>query len=217
MIENRSLSNFDLTIERLRARLTQPLPGRALFMQMAPENRKHKPVAEARAQGCREGGVLVLLYQVAGEAHTVLTVRSASLRNHAGQVSFPGGRLDPGEDARQAAMREAWEELGIVAEKLDLLGELSQLYIPPSNFCLVPIVAATHERPDFRPHDAEVAELLEVPIRLFTDPAYQHVESRLIEGEPRRIPYYLAGDHKVWGATAMILTELAAVWLEIQG
>lgn len=208
--------DFEIAIARLRARLAEPLPGLATFMAMAPQNPRHMPVAQARAQGCREGGVLALLYPLEGETYTVLTRRSDALRNHAGQISFPGGRLDPGEDARQAALREAWEELGIVPEALDILGLLSELYIPPSNFCLAPVVAATHERPHFQPHDAEVAELIEAPLRLFTDPATRAWEERILEGEPRRIPYYQVGPHKVWGATAMVLTELGVLWAEIR-
>ena len=207
-------TNFEEQIERLRARLARPLPGVPVCMTMAPENRRHMPVAQARAEGCREGGVLALLYPLEGETHVVLTRRNERLRTHAGQISFPGGRLDPGEDARTAALREAWEELGIIADALDILGALSQLYIPPSNYCLTPIVAATHFRPDFDPHDAEVAELIEVPMRAFCDPALREVETRTIEGEPRRIPFYRIGPHKVWGATAMILSELAAAWEE---
>nr|MBA3534623.1 CoA pyrophosphatase [Ardenticatenales bacterium] len=157
----------------------------------------------------------LLLYPLEAEPHTVLTVRSAALRTHAGQISLPGGRIDPGEDAIQCAVREAWEELGIIPEELDILGVLSELYIPPSNYCLTPVVAATHRRPDFRPHTDEVADLLEVPVALFTDPQNWLMENRMIEGVARRIPYFEVGAHKVWGATAMILAEAMAIWREI--
>jgi 8-oxo-dGTP pyrophosphatase MutT (NUDIX family) len=210
-------SNFEQAVAYLRERLGQPLPGRDAYMLMAPQNPGHRVVAVARAQGCREGGVLALLYPVEGQAHLVLTVRSESLRTHAGQISLPGGRIDPGEDAMQAALREAWEELGIVREELDILGTLSELYIPPSNFCLTPVVAATHRRPDFRPHDAEVAALIEAPMYLLSDPATIHEEMRFIAGEERRVPYFLLGTQKVWGATAMILAELVVLWREMQG
>jgi 8-oxo-dGTP pyrophosphatase MutT (NUDIX family) len=206
---------FEVSIQRLRERMRGTLPGRDAYMRMAPQNRGHKPVEEARQLGCREGGVLLLLYSLEGEAYTVLTVRSDNLRTHAGQVSLPGGRLDPGEDAAQGAVREAWEELGIVPEELDILGHLSPLYIPPSNFCLTPVVAATHRRPDFQPHDAEVAQLIEAPVQRFLDPQYRFVEVWQIEGEARRVPYFMLGRHKVWGATAMTLSEFGLLWEEI--
>ncbi|MDQ4075354.1 MAG: CoA pyrophosphatase [Chloroflexota bacterium] len=207
--------SFEQTIQRLRHRLTQPLPGREVYMRMAPENPMHRIVEVARESGCREGAVLLLLYLLDGEIHTVLTRRSDSLSNHAGQISLPGGRLDPGESVTEAAVREAWEELGVVPEELDILGHLSELYIPPSNYCLTPVIAATHRRPDFEPHDAEVAELIETPVRRFTDPANRHEETRFIAGKQRSAPYYRIGPHKVWGATAMILTEMAALWNEL--
>jgi 8-oxo-dGTP pyrophosphatase MutT (NUDIX family) len=211
------VTDFEQAVEFLRERLQQPLPGRDAYMLMAPQNPGHRMVAVARAEGCREGGVLALLYPVEGQAHIVLTVRSETLRNHAGQISLPGGRMDPGEDAVQTALREAWEELGIVAEELDVLGALSEMYIPPSNFCLTPVVAATHRRPDFTPHDAEVAALIEVPLDLLADPATIQEETRFIAGEERRVPYFLIDSHKVWGATAMILAELVVLWREMRG
>lgn len=219
MTQNQPLTSttpFDVAIERLRARLRAPLPGLETFMQMAPQNPHHRRVDVARQNGCREGSVLLLLYPLRAEPFVVLTERSASLRNHAGQISLPGGRIEPGETPEQGALREAWEELGIVAEAVDVLGRLSQFYIPPSNFCLTPVVAATHRRPDFVPHDAEVAAFLEVPMVHFVGPDNRHHETRLIAGEPRRAPYYAFDGHKIWGATAMILTEMAVVWEESQ-
>ncbi len=212
-----SPQQFEAVIAWLRQRLREPLPGREVFMQMAPENPMHLIVEAARANGCREGAVLLLVYLLRGQMHTVLTLRAAGLRNHAGQISLPGGRVDPGEDMVQCAIREAWEELGIVPAELDILGRLSELYIPPSNFCLVPIVAVTHRRPDFQPHDVEVAELIETPLALFAEPASRQEETRLIAGVERRAPYYLVGSHKVWGATAMILAEMAALWASHDG
>ncbi|MGB0383691.1 MAG: NUDIX hydrolase [Ardenticatenaceae bacterium] len=206
---------FQTRINQLGERLTKPLPGMEKFLEMAPENRRRKTVAEARARGCREGSVLLLLYPIEGVTHTVLTVRSASLRTHAGQISLPGGRIDPGEEAVEAALREAWEELDIMADQLEVLGSLSELYIPPSNYCLVPIVAATSRRPDFRPNEREVAQLLELPIDYFIGPTNRRVETWTIQGQPLRIPFFQYRSHKIWGATAMILTEMAALWEEI--
>ena len=217
MHTSNSVNEFQLHINQLRRRLGEPLPGLDKFIDMAPENRKRKPVHQARARGCREGSVLLLLYPIDGVAHTVLTVRSASLRTHAGQISLPGGRIDPGEDAVQAALREAWEELEIVPEELEVIGSLSELYIPPSNFCLQPIVAVTDCRPNFQAQETEVAELLEIPISYFVGPANRRVEIWKIEGKPRRIPFFLYGPHKIWGATGMIMSQMAALWEEMGG
>jgi 8-oxo-dGTP pyrophosphatase MutT (NUDIX family) len=197
---------------RLRHRLTLPLPGRDIYMRMAPQNPMHRVVAVARARGCREGAVLILLYPQGDEIHLVLTERAATLNSHAGQVSLPGGRVDAGETVVDAALREAWEELRIQRAALTVLGTLSELYIPPSNYCLQPVVAMAHDRPEFVPQPDEVEAVIEAPLGAFTDPENRHEEEWIIQGEPRRIPFFQVGPYKVWGATAMMLNEFLAVW-----
>jgi 8-oxo-dGTP pyrophosphatase MutT (NUDIX family) len=142
-------------------------------------------------------------------------VRSLSLRNHAGQISLPGGRLDAGETVIEAALREAWEELAIISSEVELLGSLSPMYILPSNYCLTTIVAATYQRPDFRPHKGEVAELLEIPMDHFVGATNRRLERWTIRGEARQIPFFQFGSHKIWGATGMILAEMAHLWERI--
>ena len=175
---------FGEGVRRLRARLGRPLPGRDAVKDVAPS------------------------------AHTVLTVRSAALRDHAGQISLPGGRIEAGESPVDAALREAWEELAIGPADLDVLGVLTPIYVPPSHFLVHPVVAARRSRPDLRPHAAEVAEAIEVPIARFLDDAVRRVEIWDIRGERRRVPFFDLEGHKVWGATAMILREFAVVWRE---
>ncbi len=171
-------------IARLREALSRPLPGLPGQMGMAPvpwpgTERIFDPNLE-----CRRAGVLVLLYPVkratrrGGASHVTgedlclaLTRRTDALDNHRGQISFPGGSLDDGETTRAAALREAWEELGIESGGLEVLGELSPLYIPPSGFCIYPAVAYAAQRPAFAPNSYEVAELLEVPLAHLLDPA----------------------------------------------
>jgi len=203
---------FDAQIDRLRRRLAEPLPGNASMNDLAPSARSFVPPDQARAQGSHEGGALLLVYPHHGAPHTVLTLRRSDLRLHAGQVSLPGGRLEPGETPRDAALREAWEELAIPSGDLDLLGSLTPIYIPPTHYLLYPTVAVHRERPAFRIQPSEVAELIEVPIDRFVGAANRRVETWTIRGEPRRVPHFVVGRHKVWGATAMILHQFAAVW-----
>ncbi len=214
MQNHQTLDAFQLNIKNLQERFKQPLPGLERFIEMAPENRERQPVEQARKKGCREGSVLLLLYPINGIAHTVLTVRSASLRTHAGQISLPGGRIDSGESATEAALREAWEELDIQREELEVIGPLSELYIPPSHFCLQPIVAYSNHRPNFQAQEAEVAALLEIPIRFFAGPSNRRVEYWEFGSEKRRIPFFLYKQHKIWGATGMIMSEMIAIWEE---
>lgn len=203
---------WERRLDRLQVRLAGPLPGPAILRRLLPENREIKSLEAARAEGCREGGVLLLLYPIERRPHIVLTVRSATLRTHAGQISLPGGRVEPGESIVTAALREAWEELGVRPEAVTVLGRLSSFFIPPSNFCLNPVVGAIPSRPDFEPHTAEVAELIESPVDHFTDPANLRQEQWQFGGESRRVGYYQVGPHKVWGATAMVLAEFVELW-----
>lgn len=207
-----SVEDFHTRILKLRHRFSEPLPGLDTFIDMAPDLRRRINIDHALAAGCRKGAALLLLYPIDGITHTVLTVRSLSLRSHAGQISLPGGRLDPGETVIEAALREAWEELAIISAEVELLGSLSPMYIPPSNSCLTTIVGATSRRPDFRPHKGEVAELIEIPMDHFVGATNRRLETWNLRGERRQIPFFLFGSHKIWGATGMILSEMGHLW-----
>ncbi|MCI0398811.1 MAG: CoA pyrophosphatase [Chloroflexi bacterium] len=155
----------------------------------------------------RQGAVLLLLYAWEGETYLVLTRRRDDLTSHAGQISFPGGRREDGEPLVQTALREAYEEVGVNPAALTLLGELSSLYIPPSDYEVHPFVAWHEGRPVFNVHDREVAELLEVPLAHLLDAANRVEEQWEIRGYPVQVPFFQVGEHKVWGATAMMLSE----------
>jgi 8-oxo-dGTP pyrophosphatase MutT (NUDIX family) len=196
-------------IERLRAALARPLPGLPAQMGMSPHPRPGTDRILDPFLDCRRAAVLVLFYPDAqGALRIVLTRRTDRLESHRGQISFPGGSMDPGEDAQAAARREAQEELGIDPASLELIGELSPLYIPPSGFCVYPVVAYAPETPRFIPSEEEVAEVLEVSLEHLLLPATRCEETWDLRGAPVLVPYYAVGEHKVWGATAMILCEM---------
>ncbi len=201
-----------LTIDQIEAALRRPLPGLPAMVRMAPNPRPlYPPTPDHRP---REGAVLVLLYPdgTDGELHLVLTRRTDTVGNHRGQISFPGGSVDPDDlSTAHTALREACEEIGVCETDLRLLGDLTPLYIPPSDFRIFPHVAYLSRRPDFLLQPAEVAELLEVPISHFLDEGNTTQEEWFVSGATRQIPYYLVGRHKVWGATAMVLAELSAI------
>jgi len=193
------------TIELVRAALRGLLPGLEAQITMAPRPRPFSPPPGVKA---RQAGVLLLLYPMHGVLHLVLTVRTASLNHHSGQISLPGGGWEEEDASFQAtALREAQEEIGIVTDTLELLGSLTPLYVPPSHNIVHPFVAHTPQRPAFQPDPQEVAELLEVPLRLLLDPATRREEDWMWRGEPLHVPFYAVGEHKVWGATAIILAE----------
>jgi 8-oxo-dGTP pyrophosphatase MutT (NUDIX family) len=141
-----------------------------------------------------------------GELEVLLTRRAAELGTHAGQISFPGGRIDPTDrDATAAALRECEEELGIRAESIEVLGELDHVVTAGTRFQITPIAGHLRGRPVMTPNPAEVAEALFIPFRAF-------VEERTMElvDMPRRkaVVFYRFGEVTVWGATARILRQL---------
>jgi 8-oxo-dGTP pyrophosphatase MutT (NUDIX family) len=128
--------------------------------------------------------------------------------SHKGQISLPGGAREPGDRTLlDTALREAKEELGISAEKAEILGSLTSLYIPGSDYCIRPYVAYVSSRPELHPDPFEVAESIEMPLRLLLDPATRQEEMRELRGAQVVVPFYRLGAHKVWGATAMVLGE----------
>lgn len=202
--------------QRLIDAFARPLPGVDAQIRMAPVPRLGWD-PYTMPEGLRDGAALLLLYP-AGEAlepHILLTVRGSGLRKHTGQVSFPGGSVDPHESIEAAALREAGEEVGVDPATVRVLGRLTPLHIPVSGYALHPVVGVTDTRPVFAIHEWEVARILEVTIDMLEDPARLKREERLREadGKTYRIdfPYFDIDGEKVWGATAMALAEFLAL------
>src|SRR5512136_1100326 len=124
-----------MTIDDVRRALTRPLPGLEAQARMAPPYRKGDIDKMLNPPACRQAGVLVLLYPLDGRLCFPLTRRPDSVEFHKGQISLPGGSQEEGESLGQTALREAQEEIGVDAARVELIGRLSRLYVPPSNFC----------------------------------------------------------------------------------
>lgn len=195
-------------LKEIKRKLNGPLPGLRAQLRMAPEPRPGtRPCREMESSSLR-AGVLVLFYPKDGRLHLLLTRRTERVVTHRGQISFPGGTQHPGETIEETALREAAEELGLVPAKIVLLGRLTPLYIPLSNFCIYPVVACLPERPEIRPQPEEVAEVLEIPVDHLLDAATLRRETWIQNDEPYHVPFYAFGQHKIWGATAIVLAEL---------
>jgi 8-oxo-dGTP pyrophosphatase MutT (NUDIX family) len=161
----------------------------------------------------RPASTLLLLYpDDRGELTVPLTVRHAEMRAHAGEVSLPGGAVDPGDASREAAaLREAHEEIGIQPGSVRILGHLDDTWIPVSNFELRPYVGALPRRPALLPQAAEVAAIVELPVRQLLEPdAVTEEEIEVREFRLRAAVYRYAGE-RIWGATARTLAMFAAV------
>jgi len=197
-----------LTAQYIRDALQIPdFDGLAMQEDMLPEARDLFPRREDIPP--QRAGVLVMLYPTNDDWQIVLTLRSDKLRGHRGQVSFPGGRQDPeDDDLTQTALRETCEELGICKKNLEILGTMTELYIPPSHYDVLPTVALAHQLPTFSPNPDEVSQVFTMSLSALLNPATRHNENWSFKGVRLNVPYYLVGGHKVWGATAMILCEL---------
>ena len=208
-------ASFPTYVSRLRDRLAASLPGYEAQSTMAPAYRADPSVMAVDGKDCREAGVLALLFPDGPTPKIVLTVRRDHLPDHAGQISFPGGQREDGEALRETALREAHEEVNLAPDRVEILGALTPLYIPPSNYCVHPFVAVATEPPLLRPTDAEVGAILRVPIPHLLTPSTRTWETWTLHGSEVDVPFFTVDDHKVWGATAMMLAEFLALCAEV--
>lgn len=187
----------------LNKRDIDPTPAQ---LAMAPSDLTLKPPpADARLSA-----VMLLFYPIGNVLHLVFAKRPDYLKNHPGQIAFPGGRHEDGETFVETALRETEEELGLPGQQVEILGKLRPVYVPPSNFFVHPFVGWHPRQPQFKPDTNEVALVLEIPLRHFMDQNNQAVEERVFDNQTWPIPYYQFEEHKVWGATATILSEVVA-------
>lgn len=203
-------------IYNMQARLLTDLPGWLAQSKMAPPIRTaNMPIPE----NVRLGGVMILLMEHEGKWHTVLIRRTEDGHTHSGQISFPGGKKDRQDEHLTAtALRECDEEIGVPANAVEIIGNLSPLYIPPSNFLVTPTVAWLKTPWRFRPSEREVQEIIQVPLDLLFDPAIKKVKevkrSDLKNIGMHTPVYALDKDIMIWGATAMIIAELESLLIE---
>lgn len=142
------------------------------------------------------------------EPGVILTVRHADLRTHAGQIAFPGGRIDAGEDSAAAALREAWEELGLEPALVEPVAALEP-YRTVTGFAVSPVLAVIPPDLPLAPHEPEVADWFEAPLAFLLDPANQQRQAMLFEGRMRHYYRIDWNGRNIWGATAAMLVNLS--------
>lgn len=197
------------TPDQLRAAFTAPLPGRTVQYEMAHVVRRS---FSAPPPDARTAAVLILLFPKDEQWYFSLIQRAGHVGNdaHRGQIGLPGGKIEADDPSpAYAALREAEEEIGVSCSAVELLGALTELYIPVSNYIVYPFVGLTNQTPTFVPQESEVERIYEVPLRELVSPTVRRTTD-LPFGERltlQNVPYFHLQDKVVWGATAMILNE----------
>ncbi|MBM2813984.1 MAG: hypothetical protein HW421_746 [Ignavibacteria bacterium] len=201
----------------LETRLTTELPGKSAQLKMAPlidgvPYRKFQAEQNAKASA-----VLVLLNYIPEEDDysVLLTLRSSDLLSHSGQISFPGGRSEPDESFEETAIREAEEEIGLRRGNINVIGKLSRLFIPPSNYLIEPVVAYFEREQEFSISSGEVEEILFTRLKAISEPQSIVRENWNLQGMTADVPLWrVHPTTPLWGATAMILMELVELYRE---
>lgn len=204
-----------MDITTLKQNLQKPLPGKSAQQRMAVNggrlNFDIKPDTKVAA-------VMALIYHVEDIPHIayIQRVSTNSKDKHSGQISFPGGMSESQDQTTlETALRETHEEIGVLPSKIEVLGKLTDLYIPVSNFHVFPYVGFSSEQPTFDLQLTEVVHIIECPISTLTNP--ENIKHKDIHIRPglslKNIPYFDIDGKVLWGATAMMTAELIEIWL----
>jgi len=186
-----------------------PLPGFPAHMKMSSLARIHQLMNRFQSYNIIQSSVLLLLYPFRAEVGLVLTLRNEYKGIHSGQISLPGGKFEEDDESLIfTALREAKEEIGINPKQVQILGQLTPLYIPPSKFLVTPVVGFISFRPEFIAEPYEVAKIIEIRVSdLLNDEVIQQKKINLKVGLSLKVPCFSIDGNLIWGATAMILNE----------
>ena len=204
--------------EQLKKALSGPLPGIEAHQKLAPYRKTPAEAIALSGKNPRLSATLTLLYPSDNQWNIILTKRHDYGGTHSAQVSFPGGKKEDGDiDLMQTAIRETMEETGVELHAEQVLGQLTEVYIPPSNFLVYPFLALVEERPEFHPDPHEVHYLIEFPaLDLLNENIIRETTVTTGGGLRMKVPYFDIRGEVVWGATAVILSEFRELLKDIQ-
>ncbi|MEH6535539.1 MAG: CoA pyrophosphatase [Psychroserpens sp.] len=203
--------NFETFIKSTSKIKNLNLPGETSQFKMSPPFRKKlEEENREKMKHTKQAGVMALFYPKNTETHLILILRKTYKGVHSAQVGFPGGRFETDDpNLEYTALRETFEEVGVVIDTVEVLKAMTPLYIPPSNFTVAPFFGITHHTPDFVKQDDEVEDVIEVKLTDFLDDANVSDISVMTSYEVElEVPAFMLNGYVVWGATAMMLSEL---------
>jgi 8-oxo-dGTP pyrophosphatase MutT (NUDIX family) len=211
--------DFTEFILLLEDRLRRPLPGRSAQLKMSSLVRIQQLMNLSPALDAIQSSVLILLYPLDGEIGLVLMLRPEYKGIHSGQISLPGGKHEEDDESLvYTALREAKEEIGINPSQVQIIGQLTEMYIPPSHYLVTPVVGYQASKPMFTPDSKEVARIIEIKLSDLLDENNRLMKKmKLSLGFSMKVPSYVIDGNVIWGATAMMLSELIEVIREIEG
>jgi 8-oxo-dGTP pyrophosphatase MutT (NUDIX family) len=202
--------NFNkITIQDIRSALLEELPDPEAHAVMSPRGRQLEVPKNQKPQ---HSAVLIPLFHHSNKINTCLTRRNHLLKKHPGQISFPGGRYEAHDiNTQNTALRETHEEIGIKPENVEIIGQLSDLYIPVSNFIITPYVGLIKKELNFRIDRNEVTEIIQIPLSDLFHHETHSLQPVEITEKKVNVPCYFINGNIIWGATSMILAELEAI------
>ena len=204
--------------EFLQKRLNATLPGRKAQKKMAPSPKNGTPNKthyEPANDDFRNSSVLVPFIAWKDELEVLLTLRTESI-NHGGQLSFPGGGKEGDETIEETALREAQEEIGLHTQDVDIIGQLTPLYVGHSDNMVTPVIAFLRKEQPFTPNPNEVDEIITIPLSELTSEHNMVKEEWDLRGTPYHVPFWNIHRVPLWGATAMMMSELVELYKEFQ-
>lgn len=201
-------------INRLKSELGMPLPGKQIQLQMTSNRRVREMMEIRQIDQAVKSSVLILLYPERENTQPTFVVILRPTYNgiHSGQISLPGGRFElSDENLLQTALRETNEEIGINPAEITIIGQLTELFIPPSNFLVQPFIGFTTHHPVFYPQHNEVDKIIEIPVSLLLDEKNVKEKQISVSGVEFSTPSFVIDGAIIWGATAMILNEFKEI------
>lgn len=198
--------------EKLRLEISNGLPGTEVQWALASSDRMIKGFPRVPRADSTQAAVMILLYPKNDLIHTVFIQRPAYEGVHGGQISFPGGKKESGDnDLTKTAIRETSEEIGVNPSEINIINTLTPLFIPVSNIIVTPVVGWLDRQPVFTRQEEEVVFIIEADIKTLINPSGIKIKPFEIRGEMIDIKYFDYNGNVIWGATAMILHELFTI------